>query len=879
MATNTSINISTILRGVLGAVSVLALAAAPPATAQNGSDREKIEREIVSFDIPAQALDQALVQFSRQSKIPVIASTNMTRGQTSAAVFGDFQPVEALNAILKNTDLEAQRRDGGAYGLVRRVVQVEEIGGAALDDDEPFELEEIVVTGSNIRGIGFGASSGFVLDRNDIQQSGFSGVEYLIESLPQNFGGGASLDTNGGVLPNNNRDAGLNETRGTSVNLRGLGADATLVLLNGKRLAPAGLSIFVDVSAVPISAIERVEVLTDGASAVYGSDAIAGVVNFVLRDDYDGAETLLRYGTVAEGGLQEHKIAQTIGKTWDSGSIIGVYEYLEQDNLPASDRDFVVAAGAPPEFDILPKFDRHNGIVSISQDLSESVSIFGEGLYSNRRGVSIQENFGLESRNFESEQFNFSAGGSAAFREDWQLDFYGSYGEEHSGQETFKLVGGAETVTDRRNSLWSLDAKLDGGLFDIAGGRVKLAAGIGYREQDFVSTVRDRTFELTRDVFAAYGEIFVPLFSSENNIFGLDRLELSTAVRLEKYSDFGSSTDPKVGLLWSFHDSMVIRGTYSTSFKAPTPFDLNPANLNAFLANVPDGSGGTTLLFGLAGASDGTLDAEESTTWTVGFDFEPDFIPGFRLSGTYYDIEFGNRVEPPAPSVFGTVLEPEMFAAILTFDPTQEQIAEALSVAPNFFNVTEFIGPFAVPEDAEVFVDGSIQNIAITETSGLEFSASYAHETAIGDFVFGVSGNYIFELKNALTPTSPFVDVADTAFNPADLRLRANASWYRHGLSGSVFINHTDSYQNNTVDPQAKIDAWTTVDARLSFDTEDRLESQMLKQLRFSVSVQNLLNEEPPSVETSSPFVSVGYDAANANAIGRFIAFELSKEF
>ena len=139
-------NISTMLCGVLGAVSVLALAAATPATAQNGSDREKIEREIVSFDIPAQALDQALVQFSRQSKIPVIASTNMTRGQTSAAVFGDLQPVEALNAILKNTDLEAQRRDGDAYGLVRRVVQVEEIGGAALDDDEQLALEEIVVT-------------------------------------------------------------------------------------------------------------------------------------------------------------------------------------------------------------------------------------------------------------------------------------------------------------------------------------------------------------------------------------------------------------------------------------------------------------------------------------------------------------------------------------------------------------------------------------------------------------------------------------------------------------------------------------------------------------------------------------------------------------
>jgi outer membrane cobalamin receptor len=98
---------------------------------------------------------------------------------------------------------------------------------------------------------------------------------------------------------------------GAGVNLRGLGSDATLVLVNGHRLSPTGAGNFVDISQIPVGAIDRIDVVTDGSSAIYGSDAVGGVVNIRLRNDFDGAETRLQYGSMADGGPDEYGVEQT----------------------------------------------------------------------------------------------------------------------------------------------------------------------------------------------------------------------------------------------------------------------------------------------------------------------------------------------------------------------------------------------------------------------------------------------------------------------------------------------------------------------------------------------------------------------------------------
>ena len=101
----------------------------------------------------------------------------------------------------------------------------------------------------------------------------------------------------------------------TAASLRGLGSQRTLVLMNGRRLAPYALSggQSVDLSGIPASAIERVEVLKDGASAVYGTDAIGGVINFILRKDYQGAEVNTNYYATDEGGGNNWRVSGTAG--------------------------------------------------------------------------------------------------------------------------------------------------------------------------------------------------------------------------------------------------------------------------------------------------------------------------------------------------------------------------------------------------------------------------------------------------------------------------------------------------------------------------------------------------------------------------------------
>ncbi len=123
----------------------------------------------------------------------------------------------------------------------------------------------------------------------------------MLEKIPVN--GNGAFSTRG-----NNQDSTANGA--ASISLRGLGADATLVLVNGRRVAISSFAEsittnFVDINTIPVAAIERVEVLKDGASAVYGSDAVAGVVNIVLRKDFDGFEVSAGYGDVTSGSASE----------------------------------------------------------------------------------------------------------------------------------------------------------------------------------------------------------------------------------------------------------------------------------------------------------------------------------------------------------------------------------------------------------------------------------------------------------------------------------------------------------------------------------------------------------------------------------------------
>ena len=177
------------------------------------------------------------------------------------------------------------------------------------------EMEEVIVTGSYIRGLpGDAPSPVQTLQREDIVISGVSDVSEMIRNLE--IASGSDTAPQNETRSNGNAGSGL-----ANVNLRGVGPTATLVLMDGKRLPYAGQKLsdgdrFVDINSIPLTMVQRVEVLKDGGSASYGSDAIAGVVNFITRSDFEGFELSGKFQQTSTGSQEDATLGAIFG--WGS---------------------------------------------------------------------------------------------------------------------------------------------------------------------------------------------------------------------------------------------------------------------------------------------------------------------------------------------------------------------------------------------------------------------------------------------------------------------------------------------------------------------------------------------------------------------------------
>jgi iron complex outermembrane receptor protein len=228
---------------------------------------------------------------------------------------------------------------------------------AASGEEKTIKLEKFVVTGSNIPSTesAYEARTFPVqtIDRRLIEESGLFNTTELLQKI--------SL-SNGGSVPFSNNATGFTPG-GTSLSLRGFGPDHTLVLINGRRLATypvgdGGAVAFVDINTIPLQAIERIEVLKDGASAVYGADAVAGVVNIVMRRSYNGAVANLSYGNTTDKDSSEFTASLVYGATGDKGNITVGFNFQRRQPIFNRDRTysalppFLSTNASPPNFQI-----------------------------------------------------------------------------------------------------------------------------------------------------------------------------------------------------------------------------------------------------------------------------------------------------------------------------------------------------------------------------------------------------------------------------------------------------------------------------------------------------------------------------------------------
>lgn len=316
-----------------------------------------------NFNLPAGDAAATLKAFTEQSGEQIVYPVEQVKGVQTKAVVGNLLPREALDSMLADTPLHVvQDTKTGALSITRNGKADPNALRAALNEtsDRPaqnvkieegaLKMEEFEVTGSRIRGLlGEADFSPMVrFDRAEIEQLGLTTMGEISRLIPQAFSQGSyeGVGFGGqqqGTSTTSDGSIASVLTQRTNINMRGLGAANTLVLINGRRMSRSGNirgSDGYDLTGIPVAAVERIEVVTDGSSAIYGSDAVAGVINIILRKNYSGTEVTLSYENTFDTDTAVTNLAVTHGITRGPHSLTITASYQSRNAFAALDRPF-----------------------------------------------------------------------------------------------------------------------------------------------------------------------------------------------------------------------------------------------------------------------------------------------------------------------------------------------------------------------------------------------------------------------------------------------------------------------------------------------------------------------------------------------------------
>jgi iron complex outermembrane receptor protein len=258
-----------------------------------------------------------------------------------------------------------------------------------------------------------------------------------------------------------------------------------------------------------------------------------------------------------------------------------------------------------------------------------------------------------------------------------------------------------DQVTTARVNAGQVDAQVTGRILDMPGGALKVAIGAEARTEELVGDIVFIDDEVDRDVVSAYVEFLVPLFGASNARAGARSLELSVAGRIDDYSDFGSTTNPKFGLAYRPVEWLALRSTYGTSFKAPTLRHLYSPQQSFSTFLVDPVRAETILVDVLVGGNPDGLEPEEGESFNVGATFQPASLPEFELSLDAWRVEESSRIADPFAQT--VVDNEELFAGRVVRGP---------SPAPGE------VGPI-------LSVDATTANFGKVEVEGIDLRGSY----------------------------------------------------------------------------------------------------------------------------------------------------------
>ncbi len=733
-------------------------------------------------------------------------------------------------------------------------------------------LESVQVTGTRIRG-GTSPSPVITIGSEQIQQEGFSDLGEVIRSVPQNFSGGQNPGViNGAVGGSINNQ---NTTGGSSLNLRGLGPDATLTLLNGRRMSYGGFTQGVDISAIPVEAVDRIEIVPDGASAIYGSDAVGGVANVILKRDFDGVTVGARYGGATDGGLNTHEYNVTAGTTWSMGGLIATWKKTFSDPIYADQRDYTQNMFAPAT--LYSGNDLRSGLLSVHQSLGGAAELRLDALRTIRDVTSYIGYSNLyyldaskTSTSLVSPSVEFS------LPNDWTLNLGGTWGEDDTNyyESTVLAAGTSLNAVRYANKSRTYELEAEGPLLALPGGDARIAVGTGYRYNDFLNrslitgAIRVHGDDSSR---FAYAELNLPTISPDLNITGIHRLEFTGALRSEDYNSFGRVTTPKFGLIYDPSADVTFKASWGKSFKVPTLLEqyenrnvaLYPA---ASLGGTGYASNATVLL--PYGGNPG-LKPEKARTWSASLAFHPGMLPGLETELTWFDIDYTHRVIVPITSNAAEALNIPGNAPFIEYSPTASEQADILAS----FMLQNFAGAAYDPGKVVAIIHNQYTNASRQRIKGVDLSGTYRVDLAVGRLMIRGSASWLDSAQQITAVQSPY-DLSGTLFNPARINSRIGAVWQQGGFTASLFGNYKSGVTDIASDRKGA--SFTTFDAAVRYDTSAR--DDAWSNLALELSVRNLLNRAPPLYAVTS-LGNAPYDSTNYSAIGRYLSLSVSKHF
>jgi iron complex outermembrane receptor protein len=825
----------------------------------------------ITFDIPAQDLGAALKAFARVSRQQLSFDVGSVRGKRSLALRGTFTPAEALAKLLAGSGLVAQSGRSGVI-LIRPA-------GSSASDDAPRATEvaaaepDIVVTGTHIRNAAI-ASPVLRIDNQQMREAGQRDLGEVIRDIPSNYTGGQ----NPGARFQAGTAANTNSSGSSALNLRGLGPDATLTLLNGRRLPYDGTAQAIDVSAIPIDAVREIQIVPDGASALYGSDAVAGVANVILRNDYDGLATTARIGTATDGGGFLNAYDAVGGKHWGSGGMLVALQFDHQDAVRSDQRDYTRYVVSPNT--LLDAHKHFSALATAHQDITGRLTFSIDTLYSWRHsdGAEYSDPGFAATTRYTNENYSFSPTLTWRLTGDWTATLNGSFGrnDTHRFDDYIDTAtgdnDGAETFY--RNYAYGAEADLEGRLFSLPGGDVRLAAGGGYRFSHL------HAFSPTRNFgnggignYYGFGEVSVPLVSDANAMPLLRQLSISAALRHEEYDQFGGVTTPKLGLIYAPTPDLDLKFSWGRSFKAPTlSNEYAPYTANLQQA-APFGGGGypagSTVL--ITGGGNPALGPERARTWSTTLDLHPQAVAGLNLSVTYFDVNYTDRVtQPVSNGALGALTNPAV-QEFIDYAPSAAQQAAVIAQAATVLRNSS--GAPYDPAKVVAIINNSLVNAASQHIHGVDLGGTYRIPISSGDIVVSGQGSWLTSSQRN-TSTLPLFQLAGTNFNPPHFRARGGVTGHFGRFTTAAFANYIGPILDENASPPTKGADMVTLDLTLMWKAPAT--AGPLKGLELGVYVQNLANAKPPYL---APFsnTTVSYDSTNYSPLGRFVSLSLRK--